>query len=497
MQQFALANGIIKTKDELKGAAKAQAILAKVISDTTDAQGDMLRTSGSMANILKRVKARIKDSAAAMGQEMLPGLKDLAVAFGEAFDKGSNLNSIFRRIGQTVSGLASGLAGFISLVGMVGTAYERLTGDMSQSDFEAKIEEKFNKAGDAFGNMANSFSKALSEAPIEEEFLMIDGKLEKVTSNYQSATTEIGNIRKTASEKAIKEAQDARVKFEEMRRSDFENKMAKIQEEHNRIVEAKVLNDEELLELDRETESRKWEARFELAAESMQKIADASLQFTSLLQTSFDIDQKTREKKLDKEYQRKKKRILNEIKDEAEQKKALEKLDAEFEEKKNKLRREGAKKQKAIAIANATINTALAVTNALNSQPFLPMGPIMAALALATGIAQIALIASTPIPAAQEGGVLPGTTAGTLIRAGENQAAEAILPLENEEAQEKIGEALGGSAGGATTINMNINNLYATEEIPESMAIAIDQALLDLKQQGNSAFAESVIEEQV
>jgi hypothetical protein len=49
-------------------------------------------------------------------------------------------------------------------------------------------------------------------------------------------------------------------------------------------------------------------------------------------------------------------------------------------------------------LAQAAIMTALAILNALNSKPFLPMGPIMATLAGVLGAVQIGTIIATPIP---------------------------------------------------------------------------------------------------
>ena len=60
------------------------------------------------------------------------------------------------------------------------------------------------------------------------------------------------------------------------------------------------------------------------------------------------------------------------------------------------LRRREAKKKKAIAIADAVVNTAIAVTSALSTQPFIPLAPIAAALAAAMGAVQIGVIASQP-----------------------------------------------------------------------------------------------------
>jgi hypothetical protein len=66
----------------------------------------------------------------------------------------------------------------------------------------------------------------------------------------------------------------------------------------------------------------------------------------------------------------------------------------EIEEK--RIKREAAQRDKALAIFTAVINTAKAVTSALTAPP--PFGQILAAIVGALGAAQIALIASNPIP---------------------------------------------------------------------------------------------------
>ncbi len=69
-----------------------------------------------------------------------------------------------------------------------------------------------------------------------------------------------------------------------------------------------------------------------------------------------------------------------------------------LEEKKKKEQHKQAVFNKATALAQAAISTALAVLAALSTQPFLPLGPAMAILAGVLGGIQIAAIAATPIP---------------------------------------------------------------------------------------------------
>ncbi len=74
-----------------------------------------------------------------------------------------------------------------------------------------------------------------------------------------------------------------------------------------------------------------------------------------------------------------------------------EQKNAELEAKKQKLKEKQAKWDRANAIAQCGIQTALAIMNALQMQPF-PVGIAMAAIAGAMGAVQLATILATPIP---------------------------------------------------------------------------------------------------
>ena len=74
------------------------------------------------------------------------------------------------------------------------------------------------------------------------------------------------------------------------------------------------------------------------------------------------------------------------------------KKNEELEKKKAALQYKQAVYQKANDLAQAGISTALAITNALNTKPFMPLGLAMAAIAGTMGAMQMATIVSTPIP---------------------------------------------------------------------------------------------------
>jgi hypothetical protein len=83
--------------------------------------------------------------------------------------------------------------------------------------------------------------------------------------------------------------------------------------------------------------------------------------------------------------------------------KQVEKIDKESAAKKKALEIEQAKRQHKIAIMNAVIGLAQAVLNGLNTQPFMPLGIIMGALAAVLGGIQLGYVLSTPVPTASKG----------------------------------------------------------------------------------------------
>ncbi len=68
-------------------------------------------------------------------------------------------------------------------------------------------------------------------------------------------------------------------------------------------------------------------------------------------------------------------------------------------------KKDAARKQQKSGVTQAVINPAKAVTSALNTQPFLPAGLIMAGIATAQGAAQIKMIRSQKFA---KGGILNG-----------------------------------------------------------------------------------------
>ncbi len=80
----------------------------------------------------------------------------------------------------------------------------------------------------------------------------------------------------------------------------------------------------------------------------------------------------------------------------------VEQLDEAYAAKEEEMQLKQARRQKALSVADAIINTAVGVTSALKLGPII--GPVLAAMIGAMGAVQIALITSQPITGAEEGG---------------------------------------------------------------------------------------------
>ena len=129
---------------------------------------------------------------------------------------------------------------------------------------------------------------------------------------------------------------------------------------------------------------------------------------------------------------------------------------------------------KAAAISVATIDTFVAANKALAAFPG-PLGIAMAALVTVAGLANVAKISGVQL---QEGGVVLPTPGGTQATIGEGRKAEAVIPLDDEEAQDKLSEALGG---GETTIIIQAGTIIADDTSVREFASRIDEELFDLR----------------
>lgn len=128
---------------------------------------------------------------------------------------------------------------------------------------------------------------------------------------------------------------------------------------------------------------------------------------------------------------------------------------------------------KAAAISSATIDTFAGIGKAWALGPIL--GPPMAALVAAAGFANVAKISGVRLA---EGGVVMPRTGGTLATIGEAGKAEAVIPLDDDRAQEKLGGMLGG---GGLTVNISAGTIVADPLSVREFAHRIDEELFKMR----------------
>tara|TARA_R110000824_G_scaffold5803_1_gene26711 strand:- start:2769 stop:5414 length:2646 start_codon:yes stop_codon:yes gene_type:complete len=254
----------------------------------------------------------------------------------------------------------------------------------------------------------------------------------------------------------------------------YAKKRTKLEEKH--AQENKKKTDEEL---------SNWEEMFKKIEKGWNAISDVINQlFNSwgkLSQAQMDKEKQILENKHTQEneeyetwYERELMKIENSTKNEEEKNNAIDELDVIATDRKKtleiaqddetaKIQKKAAKRDKKMKIMSAIMGTAQAVVTALGST-VAPFNFILAALVGAMGAAQIATIASTPIPALAEGGIAFGPT---LAQVGEYKGAssnpEVIAPLHklqgmlNQEKPSRI-EIFGRLDGNDIWLSNNLAN---------------------------------------
>lgn len=259
-----------------------------------------------------------------------------------------------------------------------------------------KTKENYQRLLDNYQTMADAIS--VKRKKLNEDFQK--GLIDKDT--YDASIRELDNFTEnigTAMERLKKLLEDAK--------DDIWTNIALITEFVGSIIQnalssiATIMDNHYQEEIDKQDEYiKEYEDKLDKQREITEKYANNIESIEDELATSRGdrrqhlIDQLNAEIAAQREAQAEEKRI--------EMQKQRE------EEKKKKLQNQQAKKQKQMDLYQATISTAVAVTNGLATKPFIPLGLAMGALAASLGALQIAAIATKPVPQYGDGGVIQG-----------------------------------------------------------------------------------------
>lgn len=102
IKQEALNSGLWDGTGAIDAQAKAQAIYQLILKGTTDAQGDAIRTSDSLANKQKELEASMLDLKVAIGDELTPATAGLIQGLIDAADAAELLVTWGDRLAQAV-----------------------------------------------------------------------------------------------------------------------------------------------------------------------------------------------------------------------------------------------------------------------------------------------------------------------------------------------------------------------------------------------------------
>ena len=105
----ALSLGLISSGEELTQAAKTQAIYSLVMQQTSNAQGDFLRTQDGLANSTRTLNAAFEDAKATIGQGLLDAILDVGDALGGPNGMATAIDDAAVSIGDFVIGVSLGI----------------------------------------------------------------------------------------------------------------------------------------------------------------------------------------------------------------------------------------------------------------------------------------------------------------------------------------------------------------------------------------------------
>lgn len=168
IEAYALANGMIASKDEMTASIKVQATYAKLMEDTNQVAGDFANTSDSLANRQRILAAEFKDAQVAVGQALIPTLNSLLGVVGDVVGAFSALPTDVQNV-ITIVGLAGGafigLSSALQGVGLAaGTANKLLGGVGLAITAVVVLYKAFDNIGKAAEERQNRLNDALVKA---------------------------------------------------------------------------------------------------------------------------------------------------------------------------------------------------------------------------------------------------------------------------------------------------------------------------------------------
>ena len=505
-------------KDKLTGMslvqAKAEATLAIAYRQSGNAIGDMARSYDSYANIQRRVNSRMEDMYASVGEDLLPALSNLGLAFLSASKDGgflsSAVHSITKFIGHFINQISLLMAKMqfeeaTEQLEEMNEAYEDASADVEKYgkklDDSLQTHEQVVAAAKAGNKEAQDFLKAQERQAEEYE------KIEHLDDNRNKSYAEWVKISEN-----IKNQDDIlATNKEEIAKREAERAKEKVQNEEKITAEKKKQLEQQKKDIEEygSLEVAAMYQKFDKFKNAYEKYAgfitgfsgqinELASMYASNQTTHIEQEAQKRTDALNAEYENQIALIEASAASDsqkAEQKKALDEqlardtkaINDKAEKDKRKAQRESAKISKTLATFDTLINTPAAALQSFRAivmpnMPWtLPLGIAAAAATTALGLAKLKLIQDQPLPALAEGGIVPAIPGGRQITVAEGGNSEGVIPFNDRgvdilaQAMEKAISKIGGGSG-ATNVYIDSELIYSNMyEASRRGAVKIDQ----------------------
>jgi hypothetical protein len=122
VQAKAMQMGLAKSSKGLSEGAKVQARAALIMEQLADANDDVIRTSGSTANQIKRSQAAYEELEVTVGTKLLPKLTPMIEKLGSAIDKFNALPAPVQNTALALGALAIAAGPVTSALGLIQVA---------------------------------------------------------------------------------------------------------------------------------------------------------------------------------------------------------------------------------------------------------------------------------------------------------------------------------------------------------------------------------------
>jgi len=460
LKRFAEEQGLVFK--ELDRVTKANLTFQLAVKQSGNAIGDHARTSGEFANQTRQLKADVEDLGIQLGQHLLPIAAELLQKTRDLITGFNNLSPETKRLAVGFSLLLAGLGPVLNLTGSLITNLPKIIG------FFTSWAGVILLAGSALVYLIENweaFTSSLAENKTLNTLTTGLLKLAKsvagnVSPSLDAAITTFQAMQETIEDPNYQKKGVEFMSFGDSMKSAITKVLPFIDEFNNAIGLGKAKSGAALPSVPSKGVKKP------MMGGAMQKVSlpddlkgdvtslmDVFMNFEegfkdSLMNTFNNIRQissqisslfnqmhQNRMQRLQNEHHLEMQNIENSTLSEEEKEKAKEKLEEKFAKKKKALDYQQAVRAKEMAILDAIVNTAAAIVEAL---PNVPLSIAVGAL----GAAQIATIASAPLPAFADGGIVSGPTMGLIGEyPGARTNPEVIAPLD------KLQNMIGGSNG--------------------------------------------------